>query len=172
MSWDPSRQRVAKLVGTKLDGSEVEAHAPNEIYMNRFRLRCECGSEFFALTQRIYERIRHRGRLVCQSCAAPQAAEREAPARGTSKRCEHGFLLGSDCQECHPELMCCAICAGEHESKLCPETKVGRSRAALLREQRKRDCRNAAHRELRKAKVRACDIACHTPSASEGRSEA
>lgn len=77
------------------------------------------------------------------------------------KRCTHGFMGGENCPECHPELMCCAICGiGGHEAKLCPETKIGRSRRAQLREERKRERRNVARRASRKKKRIGEDILC------------
>lgn len=63
-----------------------------------------------------------------------------------SKRCKHGFMGGLDCQECHPELMVCASCgAAGHESRLCPNTAVGRKRRADLA-QLKRYKRRQANR--------------------------
>ncbi len=79
---------------------------------------------------------------------------RMSPAPATLKRCDHGFLGGENCYECHPELMCCALCGNfGHESKLCPETKAGRSRVALLRERRKRERDAASRRERMRERV-------------------
>lgn len=55
-------------------------------------------------------------------------------AEGEVKRCEHGFLAGKECPECHPELypelvFVCAICEGTgHVAKYCHRTVVGRNR--------------------------------------------
>lgn len=138
MSWEPRRSKVSDVVGIRLIGSVVEAHAPNEIHLNRFLLRCECGAEFHAFTQQIHNKRRHRGRLVCAGCEAPKVELAAKVTRLPVKRCEHGFLGGVDCQECHPELTCCPICGtAGHESKLCPATAAGRRRIAHLRNQRK-----------------------------------
>jgi hypothetical protein len=84
---------------------------------------------------------------------------RMAPLPANVKRCDHGFLGGEHCQDCHPELMCCALCGiGGHEAKRCPGTAVGRRRDALEREKRKREMRN------RKRRGRRSDIVCLSDS--------
>ena len=90
------------------------------------------------------------------------------PVPVSAKRCEHGFLGGAECQECDPSLLCCALCGStEHEAKLCSETAVGRSRRAALREEKKRNRRNQARRERRKANRIGSDISCPTQGSSD-----
>lgn len=91
------------------------------------------------------------------------------PVPVSAKRCEHGFLGGVECQECNPEIMCCALCGNVgHESKLCPETVIGRSRRAQLREAKKRERKRQARR---KRKVLESDIACQTQDPARVRGE-
>lgn len=138
MTQFQNRNRTADLVGLTLKGSKVEAHEPNEIHFNRFRLRCDCGAEFFALTQQIWSRHRHCATLACRDCWKPKWPKSQKVERLPARRCAHGFLGGVDCQECNPDKMCCPACGTVgHEMKLCPNTETGRRRIARLRSLKK-----------------------------------
>ncbi len=138
-----NRNRVANLVGLVLKGSKVEAHAPNEISKNRFELRCDCGSSFYALTGSIRGAESNKTTLSCPPCrkrrrnANDSGPSRVARAeRRRVERCEHGFIVELDlCALCRAERdrpkVDCSICGERgHVSKRCPSTAVGRERIA------------------------------------------
>lgn len=60
------------------------------------------------------------------------------PLPTNAKRCDHGFLGGENCQECHPELRCCTYCwMPGHDEPACRFSPKGK-RLRQAEKERKR----------------------------------